>query len=116
MIQRMDTGGYQSMMIFVRCAALAAMAGATSACSSDSPSGVKPFTGPALSVIGHGETSVRYTAEVWTRGNVAYTSTWGTRSLNGVSAPGNAVNIWRIDGATPVLVDSLIIENATTTG
>src|SRR5690349_1282455 len=104
------------MTKFVRQVALAGMVGAASACSSDSPSAVKPFTGPALSVIGHGETSVRYTAEVWTRGNVAYTSTWGTRSTNGVSTAGNAVNIWRIDGTTPVLVDSLIIENATTTG
>ena len=104
------------MMILVRRVVFTAMAGAACACSSDSPSGVKPFTGPALSVIGHGETTLRYTAEVWTRGNVAYTSTWGSRSVNAVSTPGNAVNIWRIDGGTPVLVDSLIIENATTTG
>jgi hypothetical protein len=104
------------MMKLVRRFSLVALAGAAGACSSDSPSGVKPFTGPALAAIGHGETSVRFTAEVWTRGNVAYTSTWGTRSLNAVSTVGNAVNIWRIDGSTPVLVDSLIIENATTTG
>ena len=93
-----------------------ALAAVSAACSSDPATGVGPFTGPALSVVGHGATTVRYTAEVWTRGNVAYTSTWGTRSLNGVSAAGNVVNIWRIDRTVPEIVDSLVIENATTTG
>jgi hypothetical protein len=83
---------------------------------SDSATGLQPFTGPPLSVIGHGELTSRYMAEVWTHGNVAYTSTWGARSSNGVSAVGNAVHIWRIDGASPVLADSLIVENATTLG
>ena len=82
------------------------------ACSSDSPTAVKPFDGPALSVVGRGSTTARYTAEVWTRGNVAYTSTWGQRN----NVLGNAVHIWNIAGATPVLVDSLIVENATTLG
>ena len=81
-------------------------------CSSDSPTAVKPFTGPALSVLGRGDMNARYMAEVWTRGNVGYTSTWGLRG----TVPGNAVHIWNIAGAAPVLVDSLIVENATTLG
>jgi len=87
-----------------------------SGCGSDSATGLRPFTGPALSVVGKGSMTARYMAEVWTRGNIAYTSTWGTRSANGVLAVGNAVHIWRINGAAPVLADSLIVENATTLG
>src|SRR5215218_8763890 len=89
---------------------------ALAACRSDSSTGLQPFTGPALSVIGKGDMTARYMAEVWTRGNVAYTSTWGTRSTGGVLVVGNAVHVWHIDGATPVLADSLIVENATTLG
>ena len=88
-------------------------AAALADCGSDSPTAVKPFTGASLSVIGHGTTTVRYTAELWTRGNVAYTTTWGQRSPTGV---GNAVYIWNIANNTPVMVDSLIVENATTLG
>ena len=86
---------------------------ALAGCGSDSPTTVKPFTGPSLSVIGHGQTTARYTAELWTRGNVAYTTTWGQRSP---AAVGNAVFIWNIGSNTPVMVDSLIVENATTLG
>ena len=93
---------------------LVALCAATLAgCGSDSPTAVKPFTGASLSAIGHGETTVRYTAELWTHGKVAYTSTWGQRSPTAV---GNAVYIWNVAGNTPVMVDSLIIENATTLG
>ena len=56
--------------------------------------------------------TARYMAEVWTQGNVAYTSTWGQRA----TTFGNAVHIWNIAGASPVLVDSLLVENATTLG
>ncbi|HUQ81423.1 MAG TPA: hypothetical protein VM076_09810 [Gemmatimonadaceae bacterium] len=95
--------------------ALVALSLALTACS-DSATGLKPFSGPPLSVIGQGEMTARYMAEVWTQGNVAYTTTWGSRSNAGVSVAGNAVHIWKIDGAAPVLVDSLIVENATTLG
>jgi hypothetical protein len=81
-------------------------------CGSDSPTGTQPFTGTPLSVIGHGQTTARYTAELWTRGNIAYTSTWSQRGPN----VGNAVHIWDVAGNTPVLVDSLIVELATTLG
>jgi len=88
-------------------------AAALAACGSDSPTAAKPFTGASLSVIGHGQTTVRYTAELWTRGKVAYTTTWSQRPPTGV---GNAVYIWNIANNTPVMVDSLIVENATTLG
>jgi hypothetical protein len=81
-------------------------------CSSDSATGTQPFTGTPLSIIGHGQTSARYTAELWTRGNIAYTSTWGQRGAN----VGNAIYIWDVAGNTPVMVDSLIVELATTLG
>jgi hypothetical protein len=88
-------------------------AAAVAGCGSDSPTGANPRTGAPLPVVGHGETTVRYTAELWTRGTVAYTSTWGQRSP---TAFGNAVYIWNVAGNTPVMVDSLIVENATTLG
>jgi hypothetical protein len=80
------------------------------ACGSDNP--VTP--GPAshdLTIFGAGRVSDRYTGEVWVQGNVAYTTTWGFRS-----APGNAVKIWDVLGEVPVLVDSLIVPNASTLG
>ena len=92
---------------------LTPLAAVLGACSSDSATGTEPFTGTPLSTIGHGQTTARYTAELWTRGNVAYTSTWGQRSATVV---GNAVHIWDVAGNTPVLVDSLIVELATTLG
>jgi hypothetical protein len=87
-------------------------AAALAACHSDSSNAPAPFAGAALSSVGRGDMTARYMAEVWTRGNVAYTSTWGTRG----TTSGNAVHIWNIAGTTPVLADSLIVENATTLG
>ena len=91
---------------------LTLLAAVLGGCSSDSATGTQPFTGTPLSIIGHGQTSARYTAELWTHGNIAYTSTWGQRGPN----VGNAVHIWDVAGNTPVLVDSLIVELATTLG
>jgi hypothetical protein len=45
------------------------------------------------------------------RGNVAYTTTWGSRL-----ATGNAINIWNVTGNVPALVDSVIVPNAVTLG
>ena len=82
----------------------------TLACGSDSP--VTPVAvSHALTVFGAGLVSDRYTGEIWVRGNVAYTTTWGNRS-----APGNAVKIWDVAGEVPTLVDSLIVPNASTLG
>ncbi|MFL5487708.1 MAG: LVIVD repeat-containing protein [Gemmatimonadaceae bacterium] len=79
------------------------------ACGSDKV--VPPSTSHELVVIGAGAVAERYTAEVWVRGNVAYTTTWGFRD-----APGNAVKIWDVSGNVPTLVDSLIVAGATTLG
>lgn len=82
----------------------------TLACGSDNP--VTPPTGSrALTVFGAGRVSDRYTGEIWVRGSVAYTTTWGNRG-----APGNAVKIWDVSGDVPTLVDSLIVPNASTLG
>ncbi|GAC1410581.1 MAG: hypothetical protein NVSMB53_04880 [Gemmatimonadaceae bacterium] len=70
-----------------------------------------PTTSHALTVLGRALVPERYTAEIWVRGNVAYTTTWGNRG-----APGNAVKIWDVSGNVPSLVDSLIVPNASTLG
>lgn len=71
-----------------------------------------PPAAVALQVLGLGSVQERYTGEVWVRGNIAYTTTWGFRS-----APGNAVKIWDVSvGGAPVLVDSVIVTNAGTLG
>ncbi len=73
----------------------------------------KPPPAPVvLSVAGQGEILSRYTGEVWVRGNVAYTSSWGTR--NGVS--GNALLVWDVSGDTPQLRDSVLVDQAVTLG
>ncbi|HEY8468020.1 MAG TPA: hypothetical protein VIL18_00190 [Longimicrobiales bacterium] len=63
-------------------------------------------------VLGLGPVPERYTAEVAVRDGWAYTTTWGGASR----LPGNAVKIWDVSGDIPVLVDSLIIDGALTTG
>lgn len=80
------------------------------ACGSDNPV-TQPTGSHALTVFGEGLVSDRYTGEIWVRGSVAYTTTWGNRS-----APGNAVYIWDVSGEVPALVDSLIVPNAATLG
>lgn len=66
----------------------------------------------AVASLGLGAVNERYTAELWVRGTTAYTSTWGLRG----QARGNAVKIWDVSASTPRLVDSVIVENASTTG
>ncbi|MBC8090275.1 MAG: hypothetical protein H7Z40_23695 [Phycisphaerae bacterium] len=66
---------------------------------------------PKLVLVGQGPVTTRYTGEVWVHGNTAYTSTWGTRG----TTPGNAVLIWDVT-ARPLLVDSVIVPLAGTTG
>jgi hypothetical protein len=69
-----------------------------------------------LAPLGQGVVNDRFTAELWVNGNTAYTTTWGTRTVNNVQARGDAVKIWDVSNAQPVLVDSLIIPGATTLG
>lgn len=52
----------------------------------------------------------RYGSDQWVSGQVAYSGTWGTRSVRG-----NAVKIWALDAnGVPTLADSIIIPNITT--
>lgn len=70
-----------------------------------------PRTSVALLVAGHGTVSSRYTAEVAVRGEWAYTTTWGVRADTG-----NAIFIWNVAGAAPVLRDSVLVPGAVTLG
>ncbi|MGH7618419.1 MAG: LVIVD repeat-containing protein [Gemmatimonadaceae bacterium] len=65
----------------------------------------------ALATLGNGLDTVRYTAEVAVRGTIAYMTSWSVRRVQG-----NKVSIWDVSGNVPVLVDSLIVNAATTTG
>lgn len=79
---------------------------------SSAEASASPVTaGSSITILGRGVTCERYTAEVAARGDYAYTTTWSTRGRN----DGNAVKVWDVSGS-PQLVDSLIIEDAATTG
>jgi hypothetical protein len=95
--------------------AILAAAFAIFACNSDHavvPNAVVPPTeSTSLTVLGNGFVAERFTAEVWVRGNVAYTTTWGYRQ-----ASGNAIKIWDVTGNVPTLVDSVIVPSAGTLG
>jgi len=80
------------------------------ACNSDN-SMLPPTGSQPLVVLGEGAVTDRYTGEIWVRGNVAYTTTWGSRQ-----AFGNAVNIWDVSGNVPTLVNTVIVPNAATLG
>lgn len=92
--------------------AAVAMVSLLIACDSDNPV-VPPAESPALATLGNGIVSERFTAEVWVRGNIAYTSTWG-----GIvrEEPGNAIKIWDVAGSVPALVNTVIVPNARTLG
>lgn len=96
-----------SLLKSIPCLALAALV----ACSDDDIVD-PPADSSVLQVLGHGAVAERFTAEVWVRGNIAYTTTWGNRG----GVPGNAVKIWDVSQTVPVLVDSLIVPNAVTLG
>jgi hypothetical protein len=94
---------------FVRPAAALVAALSIAGCTDD-PAG-PPTDSPALFTLGNGVVADRYTGEVWVRGNVAYTTTWGFRA-----ASGNAINIWDVAGDVPTLLNTVIVPNATTLG
>jgi hypothetical protein len=75
-----------------------------------------PISAVALRTEGNGSVLDRFTGELWVVGNVAYTTTWGSRVLNDVRSVGNAVKIWDVSGTTPALIDSLIVADAFTLG
>jgi hypothetical protein len=72
-----------------------------------------PFT---LTAEGLGPVNERFTAELSVHGNYAYTTTWGTRTTAGGAVVGNAIKIWDVSTATPSLLDSVIVSDATTLG
>ena len=75
--------------------------------------GVPVSSGTAMAVSGLGQYTRRYVAELSVRGTTAYTSTWGNRG----GVRGNAIVIWDVSGAAPVVVDSVIVQpNIATTG
>ena len=91
----------------------------TGACTNDNGIGPDPLTTETpfdLSSLGLGSVADRFTAELWVIGTTAYTTTWGTRTVNNVQARGDAVKIWDVSSAQPILIDSLIITGATTLG
>ena len=83
------------------------------ACDSDNPV-VPPAESPSLATLGSGLVTDRYTAEVWVRGNIAYTTTWG--GIVRQEEPGNAIKIWDVTGSVPALVNTVIVPNASTLG
>jgi hypothetical protein len=87
-----------------------AAAASVFACGSDKAVD-PPGAEGSLALIGHGPVSERHTAEINVRGNYAYTSTWGFLQVYG-----NAVKVWNVAGNTPQLVDSLIVDFASTLG
>lgn len=91
-------------------AGIVALAASSLACGSDRAVVPEP-TSQVMPVLGKGEVDERYTAEIWVRGNVAYTTTWGNRN-----APGNAIKIWDVTNNVPTLVDSVIVPTASTLG
>lgn len=77
---------------------------------------VPPATPPSMEILGLGEVRERLTAEVWVHGDFAYTTTYNRRTVAGVTSIGNAIKIWNVSGSTPVLVDSVLVADATTLG
>lgn len=53
----------------------------------------------------------RITAEVAVRGGIAYTTTWGNSA-----SIGSALYVWDVAGETPRLLDSVVVNGATTLG
>ncbi len=72
----------------------------------------EPPAAATLAVLGRGMVTSRYTGEISVGGRYAYSSTWGTRN----GARGNAIFVWDLAADQPVLVDSLLVADAGTTG
>jgi hypothetical protein len=96
---------------------------ATAACDRV-PSDTNPEPGPkpdpncaqvsTPGAVGLGCVPERFTGEVSVGGQYAYTSTWGQRGSS--RTVGNAIKVWSVSGNVPVLLDSVIISGASTTG
>ena len=69
-----------------------------------------------LATLGRGNfsplaASNRYTGEIFARGTIAYTTTWGN-----TAASASVFYIWDVSADVPALVDSVNVANATTLG
>lgn len=115
-----DTPPYPESIVTMRLAALA-LACLTAVACRDEKGGtvdppVTPVTPSVMTVAGRGTANARYNAEVWVHGNYAYTTTWGTKTVNAVARQGNAIYIWDIRGTNPALVDSVLVAGVGTLG
>lgn len=89
-----------------------AVLGACPAAGATAGPAVAPAAPGRLAVLGLGAVTERYTAEVWVRGDRAYTSSWGRRG----GLPGNVVRVWDVRGDAPAALGCIEVPGATTTG
>lgn len=68
-------------------------------------------TPAAMTVLGNGLDTARYTSELSVRGSLAYTTSWSFRR-----ASGNKVTVWDVSGNVPIALDSVFVTSAGTTG
>ena len=67
-----------------------------------------------FTVVGRGDVTTRFTSDIWVHGDVAYTTTWGSRTVNSVTTSGNTLYVWDIsDPANPALSDSVAVDAGT---
>jgi subtilisin-like proprotein convertase family protein len=72
----------------------------------------EPAKSVDLPVLGQGQITDRYSAELTSKNGFVYSTTWGSRGGN----QGNQVNVWDMRGPQPQLVNTLSIPGAGTTG
>ncbi len=101
-------------MPLVRLALALVAAVLSSACTGEPPATAPPVTPPqrmaaVMSVLGRGDFRPgRTSAEIAVRGATAYTTTWGN------SPATSALYIWDVAADQPRLVDSVLVDSATT--
>jgi hypothetical protein len=86
-------------------AAATALAGCDAITGNGDDDGPRFATPLELPVLGLGPVTERVTSELTVRGSWAYTGT----HRDPAKAPGNAIKVWNVAGAQPVLVDSVIV-------
>ena len=76
------------------------------------PAPTGPVSALTMTVLGRGNCKpIRTSAEIYVRGNTAYTTTWG----NSTTAA-SAFYIWDVAGNTPLLLDSVKVDSSRTLG
>ena len=102
-------------MSLIRCTVVfAAACSLVAGCSGDSTSPGQTVTtsSPAtMTVLGRGNFKpARYTAELFVRDTIAYSTTWGN------TGSASAIYIWDVAGPMPTLIDSMLVAGARTLG